>query len=168
MSEYIIPVIVILLLLLCLRKKINAYDCFTEGAKESVKLTLSIFPYIAAIFVSVYLFRASGLATLTAEFLDPVFRFVGIPSELVEIVLLKPLSGNGSLAILESMFQIYGPDSYIARCASVIMNSGETVFYIAAIYFSATSVRKLKGSIAISLIATTIGAIVACLLCRYI
>lgn len=166
MSEYVIPILILFLLFFCVLKRINAYNCFTQGAKEAFNLTVSIFPYIAAIFVCVALFKASGISDFLTEFLRPFFKLIGVPPELCDIIIIRPLSGNGSIALLEDIINKYGPDSYITRCASVIMGSSETIFYVAAIYFSTSNIKKLRGGILISLIASFVGIIVSCLLCR--
>ena len=101
-----------------------------------------------------------------ADYTNPFFRLIGIPKELTELIIIRPLSGSGSLALLEELYQTYGVDSYVSRCASVIIGSSETVFYIAAVYFSTTKVKKLRSAIPIALIATFIGTIFACLFCR--
>ena len=93
---------------------------------------------------------------------------LGVPTELCELVVIRPLSGNGSIAILENIYKTYGADSYIARCGSVIVGASETVFYIATVYFSTTKVRKLRYAIPISLFSCYLGAVFACLLCRFI
>ncbi|MGI6229191.1 MAG: spore maturation protein, partial [Christensenellales bacterium] len=91
-----------------------------------------------------------------------------IPGELAELMMLIPVSGNGAVAMLENILIEYGADSYIGRCASAIMGSSETVFYISAVYFSDTSVKKLRFAIPAALLANFGGSIVACLLCRFI
>ena len=98
--------------------------------------------------------------------MSPVFGFLGIPKELTKLMILRPLSGNGSLAILDEIYLMYGVDSYIARCGSIIAGAAETIFYITAVYFSTTKITKLRYAIPVSLISTIIGAIVGCLLCR--
>lgn len=168
MSKYIIPVLILLLLVVSALRRKNVYSCFTEGAKESLLLIFNIFPYIAAVYVCIYLFKASGMSDILADFLSPLFNFLGIPSELTDIIIIRPLSGNGSLALLEDIYIRYGSDSYIARVASVIMGSSETIFYVAAIYFSTTKVKKIGGAILISLVSSFVGIIFACLLCRWI
>ncbi len=166
MSAYIIPVLILVLLVYGGVKRVGVYDCFTEGAKEAGKLIISIFPYIAAIYIGVQLFKASGAGAALADFLEPVMSLIGIPKELTELIIIRPLSGSGSLALLEEIFAEYGPDSYVARCASVIIGSSDTVFYIAAVYFSTTKVKHLRYAIPVALFATFIGAIFACLICR--
>lgn len=167
MTAYIVPALIISLIAACAIKKINVYDSFVEGAKEALSLVVSIFPYIAAIFICIQLFKVSGFASFLSGILEKPLALLGIPPELAELLLLRPVSGNGSLALLETIFEEYGADSYVGKCAAVIMGSTETIFYIAAVYFSGCNVKKLRSAIPISLFATLLGTIVACLLCRW-
>ncbi len=168
MSDYIIPIIIFLILVYGIVKKVNCYTSFTTGAKKSFELVLDIFPFIIAIMIMVELFRISNLSYYLSYALSPAFKFLGIPPELCELVLLKPFSGSGSLALLDNIYKTYGVDTYIARCASVIMGSSETVFYISTVYFSKTKVKRLGYAIPVSLFATIIGAIFGCLICKFI
>lgn len=166
LSAFIIPVLIILLLLYSWRKKVNAYGAFVKGAKGAVDLCVDVFPFLVAIFVAVELFKVSGLAAALGNLLAPGFSFLGTPHELAQLVLLRPFSGSASLALLEQIFSTYGADSYVARCASVIMGSSETVFYVATVYFSQTKTKKLFYAIPVALAVTIIGTIFSCLLCR--
>ncbi len=166
MSKYIIPIIILLIIVYGILKKVNCYTSFTKGAKKSFELVLDIFPFIIAIMVMVALFRASKLSYYLSYVLSPAFEFIGIPGELCELVLLKPFSGSGSLALLNDIYKMYGVDSYIARCASVIMGSSETVFYISTVYFSKTKVKRLGYAIPVSLFVTLLGAVFSCLICK--
>lgn len=166
MSNYILPILFIGLLIFCLIKKINTYDTFVEGAKGAIKLVVSIFPYIATIMIAVTLLRISGITLFLSNLISPVFSFLGIPKELCELIILRPFTGSGSFAILNDIYTQYGVDSYISRCASVILGCSETIFYVTTIYLSQTKVKKLLYAIPVALIATFIGAIASCLLCR--
>ncbi len=166
MSVFILPILFIGLFVYCLVKKINTYDGFVNGAKGAIKLVVEIFPYIASILIAVALLRVSGITNFLAEILSPVFNFLGIPKELVELVLLRPFTGSGSYGILENIFSSYGPDSYISRCACVIMGCSETIFYVATVYISQTKVKKLLYAIPVALICSLVGTIVACLICK--
>ncbi|NCA66605.1 MAG: spore maturation protein [Clostridia bacterium] len=168
MSAYILPVLIIMVLIFAFIRRVAVFDSFAEGAKEALKLIGSIFPYIAGIFVCVTLFRVSGLAAAVTKLVTPFSNTIGIPPELTELIVIRPMSGSGSLALIENIYETYGADSYIARCASVIMGSSETIFYVAAIYFSTTNVKKLRFAIPIALFASVAGAIISCLLCRFL
>ncbi len=165
-SAFIIPVMLLFLLFYSWKKKVNAYSAFTNGAKSAIDLCIDIFPFLVSIFVAVELFKESGLAENFASLLAPVFSAVGIPTELSELVLLRPFSGSASVALCEDIFKTYGTDSYIARCASVIMGSSETVFYVATVYFSQTKTKKLLYAIPVALLCTAVGAIFSCLICK--
>ena len=165
-SMYLLPLLIIALLVFSFFKKINTYDCFVQGAKGSFDLVISIFPYLVAILLAVALFRASGLASLCVQLLSPLFNFLGIPSEVCELVLLRPFTGSGSLALLKDILSTYGPDSYVSRCACCMLGSSETVFYVATVYFSKTSVKKLGIAVPIALVASFVSAICSCLLCK--
>lgn len=166
MSAYFIPVLFLIIICYALFKKVKPYDAFTQGAKQAIPFAVNIFPYLASIFVLTELFEISGISGAVANFLSPVFGFLGIPKELTKLVLIKPFSGNGSLAVLTEIFTTYGVDSYIARCACVIYGSSETVFYIAAVYFAGAKTKKLTAPIVISLIASFCSCVFACLICK--
>lgn len=167
MMIYFLPVLIILLLIYCLIKNIPAYDHFVSGSSKAVDLVLSIFPYLIAIFVFVELMNASGVSEYLCKICAPFLDFVGIPKELSELIILRPFSGNGSLAIVKNIYQEFGPDSYIGRCASVVVGASDTVFYVTAIYFSTTKVKKLRYAIPVCLIASMVGSIMACALVRW-
>ena len=136
MSVYLLPVLILLVFVYAKIKKVNVYTSFISGAKQSVNLVVSIFPYLVTIMVMVQFIKISGLALLLAKIISPVFNLIGIPSELCELVLLKPFSGNGSLAILNEIYTTYGVDSSIGRSASVIVGSCDTVLYVTTLYCS--------------------------------
>ena len=167
-SNYLIPVIIIVLLIYSRIKKVNTYNTFVKGAKGAFDLVLGIFPFIATIMIMVELMRASGITEILANFLAPIFTFLGIPPEVCELVLLRPFTGSGSYAILNDIYDLYGADTYISRCASVIMGTSETIFYVATVYFSQTSVKNLYYAIPLALICSLFGTIIACLICKII
>ena len=166
MSAYIIPIIFISLFCYARSKKVNTYDTFVRGAKKAIPLAVDIFPFVAAIMIAVALLRASGLTAIIADACSPVFNFLGIPTELVELVLLRPFTGSGSFALLDSVLTQYGADSYIARCACVILGCSETIFYVTTVYFSQTKVKKLLYAIPIALVCAVFGSVLSCLLCK--
>ena len=166
MSIYLLPVFILLTFIYAKHKKVNVYTSFISGAKQSVGVVVSIFPYLVTIIIMVQFIKISGLASLISKLVSPAFNIIGIPQELCELVLLKPFSGNGSLAILNDIYATYGVDSYVGRAASVIVGSCDTVFYVTTLYTSQTKVKKLFYAIPVSLVATLAGAVVSCLVCR--
>ena len=160
------PVLLVVLFLYARLKKVDTYNVFVRGAKGSVSLVLDIFPFIVTIMAMVALMRASGITDWLIKMLSPVFNFLGIPTEVSELVLLRPFTGSGSYAILKDIYTTYGVDTYVSRCASVIMGTSETLFYVATVYFSQTSVKKLSYAIPLALVCNVFGTIIACLVCR--
>ena len=166
-SDYIIPILLFVLLVFATFKKdVKPYNSFVDGAKQSIPLIVDIFAYIVAVFIFIEIFDKSGLTNLFATILSPVFNFLGIPTELTKLVVLKPFSGSGGLALLQDIFDTYGVDSYIGRCASVILASSDTVFYVSTVYFSKTKVKKLGFAVPIALLATFFSVVLSCLFCR--
>lgn len=166
MASYIIPIFIICVLIFSLIKNINAYDSFVAGGRQAVDLCINTFPYLVAIFVIVELLAISGLSSLIAKLTSPIFDLFGIPAELTEFLVLRPFSGSGSMAMLSNLFSTYGADSYIARCACVIMSCSETTFYVVAVYFSTTKIKNLKYTVPVCLLSAFIGSILACAFCR--
>lgn len=164
----VIPLLFLALFAFALVRKVKLYDCFTDGVKEAIPLILSLFPYLAAILMLSELFEQSGLSVFLTRALSPAFEFLGIPPEISKLVLLKPFSGSGSTALLSEILNAYGADSYIGRCACVCYGSGETVFYISAVYFAGVKRKKLLKPVLIALIANFITVIFGCFLCHFI
>ena len=106
------------------------------------------------------------METFLAKRLAPLFKFTGVPQEIAPLVLVKPLSGSGSIAVLSDILQRYGVDSYAGRCACVAYGSAETVFYIGAVYFAGLKRKTLGTAIAISLFSYLAAILFGCLLCR--
>lgn len=167
-TGYIVPALVVVLLIISLFKRIPAFDSFASGAKEGFDLAISVFPFLASVFVCVTLFKVSGLASVMTNLCKPLFEGLGVPVELAELIMIKPFSGSGSLVELENIYQTYGADSYIARSASVILGSSETVFYVSAVYFSKCKVKNLSYGIPLALLLTFLGAVFSCFICRYL
>lgn len=168
MADIVFPILIIFVMLYAVFKKKDAYGSFVKGAKGALPLVGSIFPYLLAMFVAIELFRASGLSNLLCSGLSPVLHCLGIPKEVTELIVIRPFSGNASYVLLREIFGKYGVDTYVGKCASVIMGSSDTIFYVSSIYFASTSVKKTLLTIPIALFCNLIGAIVACLMCRLI
>ncbi len=163
----IIPLVFLFSFTFALCRRVRVYDSFTEGVKGAIPLILSIFPYIAAVTMLSKLLEVSGLWNSLAGWLRPFFTFVGVPTELAPLVLIKPLSGSGSIAVLTEILDAQGVDSYIGRCACVIYGSSETIFYIGAVYFAGLKRKKLNAAVVIALVSFLTSVIFACFLCKF-
>ena len=143
-SSYIIPLLLALISLWALREKVNVYEALTDGAAEGLRILLRIFPHLLALLTAIAMFRASGGLDIITQWLRPVLEAVGIPSETAALVLLRPFSGSGGLAIGSELIATYGADSAIGRTAAVMLGCTETTFYTIAVYFGAAGIKKLR------------------------
>lgn len=168
MADLFIPILIAFVMIFALIRGVDAYSSFVKGAKGALPLMANLMPYIVAMFVAVELFRHSGLSEYLCRFLAPVFRIIGVPTEVCELTLIRPFSSNAAYVLLKDIFATYGPDSYIGKCASVIMGSSDTIFYVSSIYFASTNVKKTLLTIPIALICNVACAILACFCCRFI
>ena len=162
-AAFSIPVVIIFIILYGSFKKINVYDCFTEGAKDGIEHTFSIIPPLVGLMVGISALRASGAFEILAEILAPVLKFVHMPPEVLPLALLRPVSGSGSLALVSDIFKNYGCDSFIGRCASVMMGSTETTFYTLAVYFGSVGIKNSRYTLKAALCADFFGMLLSVL-----
>lgn len=161
-----IPMIFLASFAYALHKKIKIYDSYTRGIQKAVPLILSVFPYIAAVTMLCKLLEVSGVENFLSRRLAPFFTFVGVPKEIAPLVLIKPLSGSGSIAVLSDILERYGVDSYVSRCACIVYGSSETVFYIGAVYFAGLKQKSLNKALLISLFSYLCSVLFGCFLCK--
>ena len=167
-SLFFIPGIITIVIFFGIYKKAPVYDLFIEGTKDGLKTAMEILPFIIAIFVGIESLVSSGAMNFLESFLAPVFQFLGIPKELISLILLRPVSGSGSLVLVEKIITQYGPDSFIGRSASVMVGSCETIFYVLAVYFGATAVKNIRHAVSAGLIGYIIGIFASLIACMYI
>ena len=166
MTDYVVPVLLLLTATLALRKKENAYDLLLQGAGDGLKLLVSIIPALVLLLTAVTMLRASGAVELLGKFLSPVFSFLGIPPETALLVLIRPLSGSAALAVGAELMAEYGPDSLIGRTVAVMLGSTETTFYTISVYFGAAGIKKTRYTIPAALLADFVGFFMASLTVR--
>jgi len=163
----IIPIIIALVVTYGVVKKVKVYECFVEGAKDGITICLKIFPYLLAMILAVNVFRASGALDFFIYLVTPVVKFIGLPPEVVPLVLIKPLSGSGALGVFTDIIKQYGPDSYIGRVASIIMGSTETIFYTLTVYFGAVGIKNIRHTLAAAILADITAVIMAVNLAKF-
>lgn len=163
-SKIILPIFIIIIILYGLKKKINIYDSFLEGAKEGLVTTFSIFPAVIAMIFAINIFLDSGVLNFVASFCNPILKLLNIEPEILPMALLRPISGNASLAIMNEIFMNVGPDSFTGRLASVLQGCTDTTIYVIALYFGTVKINKIKHSLPVGLFADLIGIIMAFIL----
>ena len=168
MTEYILPILILALVGVGLIMRVNVYDSFVRGGRNACSLIYNIFPYLFAVLMLIELFKASGLDVWLSKLFAPFLEAIGLPKELSSLIILRPLSGSGAIAMLQELIEKYGVDSYIARSAAIIVGASETVFYVATVYFSTSKVKSLRYGVPVALFSSFVGVVVACLLARFI
>ena len=151
-----------------IRKKINVYDAFVEGAKEGFTTAVRIIPYLVAILVGIGVFRASGAMDYLIGGIEKLVNLCGIDSEWVgglPTAFMKPLSGSGSRGLMVDAMTNYGADSFVGRLTCILQGSTDTTFYILAVYFGSVGISKTRHAVPCGLLADTVGSIAAIFIC---
>ena len=161
MTDYLVPILLLLSSLLALRKKENTYDLLIQGGAEGLRLLLTITPALVILLTAVHMLRASGAAGLLSDLLAPVFSLFGIPPETALLVLIRPISGSAALAVGSELVAIHGVHSQIGRTVAVMLGSTETTFYAISVYFGAAGIRKTRYTVPAALFADFVGFLMA-------
>lgn len=147
-----------------IRKKLNVYDTFIEGAKEGFQTAITIIPYLIAVLVAIGIFRASGAMDFLIDGIRMGVASVGLDTQFVEALptmLMKPLSGSGARGMMLDAMNTYGADSFVGRLSSIVQGSSDTTFYVVALYYGSIGIRNTRYTVPCSLLADLAGAIAA-------
>jgi len=149
-------------------RHVKVYEEFVDGAKEGFDVAIRIIPYLVAILVAMGMFRAAGGIDILSAWLAPAMQAIGFPSALLPMVLMRPLSGSGTLGLFAELVKQYGPDSLISRMGGTIFGSTETTFYVLAVYFGSVGAKRTRYALPAGLIADTVGVIASVIFCRMV
>src|SRR5699024_5836143 len=158
-STWFIPCFILIVLLVATWQKIPTYELFVEGGKEGVKIAFSLLPFLLGMIVSIAILRSSGALEAFINLLTPLLSLVGIPSEIIPLAFIRPISGTAALGMTTELINTYGPDSFIGRLASTMQGSTDTTLYILTIYFGAVRIKKMGYALKVGLLADLIGII---------
>lgn len=139
--DLIVPIIICLVFAYGLIKKVDIVDVFIEGAKENILIAFDLLPTLVLLMAAIQMLMASGAVNALSNALSPITSFLGFPKECTSLALIRPISGSGALAMLESLYKNISPDSFAGRVASVLMGSSETTLYTIAVYYSAVRLK---------------------------
>lgn len=160
-SIIVIPFFILLVVFNGYLKKIDIYTSFLNGAKDGLKIVYNIFPAVLAMIFAVNIFLDSNILPFL---LKPVTSILNLPTEILPMAFLRPISGTASLSIMTKIFEIYGPDTYPGRLASVIQGCTDTTIYVIALYYSSVKITKSRYTIVVGLLADLVGLIMAFIL----
>lgn len=166
LSSLLVPAMLAGTALFAMGRKVDVYSALTHGAETGLTVMLRIIPALVGLLTAVYMFRASGAMELFGQAFAPVLELLGIPPETAPLLLIRPVSGSGALAVGTELMQQYGPDSYIGRVAAVMLGSTETTFYTIAVYFGSAGIIKTRYAIPAALAADLTGFAAAALTVR--
>ena len=152
-ANLLIPSVTIIVIIYGIYKKVDIYDSFINGINEGLKMSITIFPTIMAMVIAINLLINSNIIIDLSKYLKPFFELLKIPTEILPIALLRPVSSSASLVIMNDILKVYGPDSYLGYIASIIQGSTDTTIYILGMYFSSIGIKKIRYSLLVGLLA---------------
>lgn len=158
-STWALPVVIASIVVIGYSKKLPVYEIFVEGAKEGFPTAIRIIPHLVAMMVAVSVFRESGALQILLSVLQPVFSFLHIPTEIVPMAVLRPISGTGSMSIMVDIFQTHGPDSLLGKMASTLQGSSDTTLYVLTVYFGAVGIKNARYAVKVGLLADVAAAV---------
>lgn len=161
----IVPFMVLIILGHGYIKGIDIYTAFIEGAVEGLKTAIKILPYLIAIFIAIGIFRGSRALDMFTNLLSPITKLLGIPKELLPLILIRPISGSGALGVVKDTISHYGPDSFFGVVAAVMMGSSETIFYTIALYYGSIGVKDYRHTLKAALISYIISIFITIFIC---
>ena len=156
-SSFVIPVLLAAVGICGMGRHVDVYSAITRGSKEGLHVLINILPALVGLLTAVSMFRASGAAELFSSLCAPVLEFLGIPPQTVPLMLIRPISGSGALAVGTELMTAYGPDSYLGRVAAVMLGSTETTFYTIAVYFGSAGIHRTRHTVPAALVADLTG-----------
>ena len=162
----IVPSILTVFGIYCLFSKRDTMTPFIDGAKDGFNSAVGLIPTLVLLMTAVSMFSASGAGKYIAKLLSPFLTKIGIPSELIPLIIVRPVSGSGGTALLTDLMNKYGADSFPSRCASVLCASSDTLVYVITVYMAAGGVKKTKHTLPAAILVMILGIFLSCVLVR--
>lgn len=157
----LVPFLMLAVAVYGLCRKVDLWGALVQGAGDGLGVLLRIVPALIGLMTAVYMLRASGALELAGQALEPLLRAVGIPSEVIGLLLVRPVSGSAALGVGAELINTFGPDSLVGRTAAVMLGSTETTFYTIAVYFGAAGVARTRYAVPAALCADVAGFLAA-------
>lgn len=166
LSSLVIPLLLAAVAVVGMGRRVDVYNVLTRGAEEGLSVLLRIIPALVGLLTAVSMFRASGAMEWLSGLCAPVLEFFGVPPETTPLMLIRPASGNGALAVASDLMAAHGPDSYVGRVAAVMLGSTETTFYTIAVYFGSAGIHRTRHTVPAALAADLTGFLASALAVR--
>lgn len=168
LSVWAIPGIIFFVLVYAAFRGVPVFDSFVEGGKEGFATAVNLIPYLVAMLVALGIFRESGAFDLLVRLIGPVTSWLGIPTDVLPLAIMRPISGSGALAMTTEIMQRFGPDSLQGLIASTMQGSTDTTFYILTVYFGSVGIRKVRYSLTVGLLSDLAGFLAAVIICKLV
>lgn len=165
-SNLAMPMMIFIIIIYGVKEKVNVFDVFLKGAKEGIEIVVKLFPTLIGLFLAIGMLRDSGIIAKIIQILNPIISAINIPTEIMPLALLRPISGSASIAVATDIMKQNGVDSIIGNIASTIMGSTETTFYTIAVYTSIVGIKKIRFVLIAALAADIAGMIASVIVCR--
>ena len=167
LSALAIPATIIIIIFYGIKEKVKIFDTFLDGAKEGMQIVV-LFPTLLGIFLAIGLLRTSGVLEFIISIISPITNILNIPSQILPLAMLRPISGSASIGVAVDIMKNYGVDSLIGVIASTIMGSTETTFYTIAVYTACIKIKKIRFVLLAALLADFAGMIASVVICRFL
>ena len=163
-SALLFPLLIAAIFIFALIKKINTYEAFIDGAKEGIKNSIQIIPYLLAIIVAVGMLRASGFFEFLSQEFGFIFKITNTPSEILPLVFIRSLSGSAVLGLFSDIVEKFGPDDFASLLSAIMVGSSETTFYVLSVYFGYVGIKKFRYAIIVGILSDCAGVFFAFLI----
>jgi len=167
-ARWIVPGFLLVVIIFALYRKVNVFSSFVEGAREAIPMALKLVPYLVAMMVAIGLLKDSGAMELISRAFSPVLNYLNIPSEILPLALMRPVSGTSSLAVTTEILHGFGPDSFLGRLASTMQGSTETTLFVLTVYFGAIGINKTRHALSVGLAGDLTGFLASVAICTLV
>lgn len=164
LGNYLLPIVVFLIIIVAFIKKVSLYDTFVEGAKEGILLGFQVFPCLIGMIFGINILLRSGFISDIFNNLSFFFSKIGVPTEILPLAIVRPISGNASFAIMIDLFKTFGVDSYIGRIAAIMQGATDTTLYVISLYFGSIGIKNIRYALKAGLFADLVTLVMSILL----
>ena len=167
-NNLVIPLMILVVIIYGLKQKINVYESFISGAKESFGMIIDMFPFLLGMILGINIFTSSNFLNYFLSIFEPFFEMINVPVDIMPLGIMRSISGTTSLALLNNIFEVFGPDSFIGRLGSLIQGSSDTTLYVITLYFGSIGIRKTRYAVFAGLMADLFAVITSIIICNMI
>lgn len=167
LSLWALPAVILIILTTAILRKVPIYESFIEGAKDGIKVSINIIPYLVAIIVAISMLRASGAIDSLSHFLAPLLSKIHMPADVLPLAFVRSLSGSAAIGVFSDIVSNNDINSYTSKLSAIMLGSSETTFYVLTVYFGAVGIKKYRYAILTGISADLIGIIMSVIVANW-